>query len=224
MASSEEDASDEIPSDAHNDVEGSSSDGEDIEIQIPGQAAPQAAASRDGAERQRVLKDQSFGDFKDLKTYVESITKVTMSNNPRTTRIAVAPAWFKEAYPDAEICWLNGTLYCHQKRKSSYDQLMKWAKTTCTCKVRYALCAKTRQWRISEFDDCHNHEVESNVETSATGIVHIRNAARLNQEMIVAIHNWLDSNQSEYRQLFRASTFAFTDTFQEQKRLECFFM
>jgi hypothetical protein len=207
--------SDQISSDAHSDVEGSSSDGDDIDVN-PGQPAAmplgRAADARDVADRQSVLTDQSFCEFKELKTYVESITKVTMSNNPRTTRIQVAPAWFKEAFPAAEVCWLNGTLYCHQPKKASYDQVMKWAKTTCTCKVRYALCSKTKQWRIYEFDDCHNHEVETQVETSATGIVHIRNAARLNQDMIVAIHNWLDAKQSEYSQLF-SCTYALTDTF-----------
>jgi hypothetical protein len=203
---SSEDGSDDISSDAHSEYEVGDTDDADEDSE-PAPAA--SVASLDG-DRQKTLIDQTFGNFEDLKKYVESITFVTMSNNKRTTRFQSAPVWFKEAFPDADICWLSGTLYCHQPRKESYDQYVKWAKTTCTCKVRYALCSKTKRWRISEFNDCHNHEVQSQVETSATGIVHIRNAARLNQDMIVAINNWLDAHISEYIQLFRAPTHQLT--------------
>jgi hypothetical protein len=202
---SSDDGSDCVSSDAHNDDDddGGSSDGENV--------APVGQAfitlHGESADRPSVLKDQTFGDFEELKKYVESITLVTMSNNKRTTRVQKAPAWFKVAFPDAQICWLNGTLYCHQPLKASHDHYAKWAKTTCSCKVRYALCSKTKRWRISEFDECHNHVVESHVETSATGIIHIRNAARLNQDMIVTINNWLDAHQSEYSQLCHLRTY-----------------
>jgi hypothetical protein len=202
------DGSDEISSDAHSEYESEGSD-DALEDSEPPPPASDASLPHDG-DRQKTLKDQTFGNFEELKKYVESITFVAMSNNKRTTRFQLAPAWFKDAFPNADICWLNGTLYCHQPRKQSYDQYVKWAKTMCTCKVRYALCSKTKRWRISEFDDRHNHEVQSHVEQSATGIVHIRNAARLNQDMIVAINNWLDAHISEYSQLFRAPTHLLT--------------
>jgi hypothetical protein len=152
---------------------------------------------QDAAQRYRALKDHTFGNFDDLKKYVENETKVKMSNNKRTIRFDVAPVWFKDAFPSAEVCWLNGTLYCHQPKKEPYEKFVSWAKTMCTCKVRYALCSQTKLWRITEFDDCHNHNVEATAETSATGIIHIRNAARLDQDMIVTIKNWLDANQSD---------------------------
>jgi hypothetical protein len=161
-----------------------------------------ASDEQDSAERQRALKDQTFGDFEELKRYVENVTKVTMSNNKRTIRFDVAPLWFKEAFPSAQVCWLNGTLYCHQPKKEQWHKYFSWAKTMCTCKVRYALCSQTKLWRISDFDDCHNHVVEATVETSATGITHIRNAARLDQDMIVTIANWLDAKQSDIILLF----------------------
>lgn len=205
---SSEDGSDAISSDAHNeddDADGSS-DGEEA----GSASAAFIALHGDTADRPSVLKGQSFADFEELKQYVESITLVKMSNNPRTSRIQNAPVWFKLAFPDAQICWLNGTLYCHQPLKESHDHYVAWAKTTCTCRVRYALCSATKRWRISEFVECHNHEVESHVETSATGITHIRNAARLNQDMIVTINNWLDAHQSKYSQLFRAPTHLLT--------------
>ena len=202
---SSEDDSDGISSDAHTEFDkADSSDGDEIVHDL-------VQAATDG-DRLKALKSQTFATFEELKKYVDSVTKVNMSNNPRTTRVQSAPAWFKEAFPDAQICWLNGTLYCHQKKKECYVEHVKWAKTTCTCKVRYALCSKTKRWRIAEFDDCHNHEVETNVEISATGVVHIRNAAKLNQDMILTLNDWLDAKQSEWSQLFRAHTHLLTSS------------
>ena len=162
-----------------------------------GSDAGSASDEQDAAQRHRALKDQTFGNFDDLKKYVDNVTKVKMSNNKRTIRFDVAPVWFKDAFPSAEVCWLNGTLYCHQPKKEPYEKFVSWAKTMCTCKVRYALCSQTKLWRFTEFDDCHNHNVEATAETSATGIIHIRSAARLDQDMIVTIKNWLDAHQSD---------------------------
>jgi hypothetical protein len=166
-----------------------SSDGSDAELAFDDE--------QDAAARHSAFKPQTFGNFEELKEYVENVTKVKMSNNKRTIRFDAAPVWFKDAFPSAEVCWLNGTLYCHQPKKEEYEKYFSWAKTMCTCKVRYALCSQTKLWRITEFDDCHNHNVKATAETSATGIIHIRNAARLDQDMIVTIKNWLDANQSD---------------------------
>ena len=142
-----------------------------------------------------VATEQTFAHFDDLKRYVESICGCKMSNNKRTTRSP--PIWFRKECPSADLAWLSGTLYCH-KPKEIHASFVAWAKTSCTCHARYVLCPKTMLWRIvSEVASLnHNHQVETTVEeSSAAGLVHIRSATKLDQDMIRTIHSWFDARQ-----------------------------
>jgi hypothetical protein len=57
----------------------------------------------------------TFEHFVDLQKCIEGQSRVGMSNNKRTTR--TPPAWFKSQHAEAEVAWLSGTLYCHQKKQ-----------------------------------------------------------------------------------------------------------
>jgi hypothetical protein len=146
----------------------------------------------------------TFEDFEDLKKHVQGIFKCKMSNNKRTTRSP--PQWFKKEYPDVQVAWLNGTLYCHQP-KQEHDAFVPWAKTTCHCHARYSLCSDTLRWRLGSLLATHNHDIAtSSCAPSATGLVHIRSAEQLSQDMIRSIINWFDAkiNTKEIRFHFKA--------------------
>jgi hypothetical protein len=137
--------------------------------------------------------DQLFAEFGDLKKFVESRTQCKMSNNKRTTRSP--PTWFKKDVPSAEVAWLSGTLYCHQP-KLGHENYVRWAKTSCTCHSRYVLCPKSFLWRIVSLSVSHNHSVapitSSVHQSSASGLVHIRSAAKLDQDMVRTINIWFE--------------------------------
>jgi hypothetical protein len=143
-------------------------------------------------------KDLTFAKFEDLKKYVEKecgIAGIGMSNNKRTTRHP--PVWFAKQFPECELAWLSGTLYCMQPRLGEGGKYVPWAKTSCTCHSRYVLCPKTFLWRIDSCSCAHNHAVVSNAdEPSASGLVHYRTAAKLDQDMVQTINTWLQGKSS----------------------------
>jgi hypothetical protein len=154
-------------------------------------------ADIDGAAVLEAVMDalKTFESFEDLKAYAESLLKCKLSNNPRTTKSP--PKWLKAAFPDAQRYWMNGTLYCMQA-KCDHEAYVAWAKTTCTCFVRYSLCPQTRKWKLGKGSTkcctSHNHELEKmEAETSATGLTHYRSALALDQDMIQTIHSWFDA-------------------------------
>ena len=183
-SSSSGESSDSESSDAESDSDDESS------------AASVADADEDADEDAVVDKGTShcFEKFDDLKKYVESQTGVQMSNNKRTTRNC--PVWFKKQYPDADIAWLSGTLYCHQPR-TCHMPFVRWAKTSCTCHSRYTLCRKTFLWLIVSCCCDHNHVVPSNVaQVSISGLITYRKAAKLDQDMVRTINTWLEGKAS----------------------------
>jgi hypothetical protein len=162
---------------------GSESSGDDLDIDV----APDLEAFTDALT--------TFESFEDLKAYAESLMKCKLSNNNRTTKHP--PKWLQAAFPDAKSYWMNGTLYCMQA-KCDHQAYVPWAKTTCTCFVRYSLCPVTTKWKLGKGEDkcctSHNHELEKMVtETSATGLTHYRSALALDQDMIQTIHSWFDA-------------------------------
>ena len=162
---------------------GSESSGDDADIDV----APDLEAVMDALT--------TFESFEELKAYAESLMKCKLSNNNRTTKHP--PKWLQAAFPDAKSYWMNGTLYCMQA-KCDHQAFVPWAKTTCTCFVRYSLCPVTTKWKLGKGEgQCctsHNHELEKMVtETSATGLTHYRSALALDQDMIQTIHSWFDA-------------------------------
>ena len=137
-----------------------------------------------------------FDSFEDLKVYAESLMKCPLSNNKRTTNSP--PKWMKEFCPEAKSYWMNGTLYC-MKARCDHDTYVPWAKTTCTCYMRYSMCQETKKWRMGTSCLSHNHELEKGTaETpSGTGMTHYRSALALDQDMIRTIHCWLDAKIGE---------------------------
>ena len=136
----------------------------------------------------------TFEDFEDLKKHVQAVFKCKMSNNKRTTRSP--PQWFKKVYPNVQVAWVNGTLYCHQP-KQEHGAFVPWAKTSCRCHARYSMCSDTLRWRLGSLVATHNHDIAtSSCAPSATGLVHIRHAEQLTQCMIRSINNWFDSKTS----------------------------
>jgi hypothetical protein len=145
-----------------------------------------------------------FETFGELKKYAESIMKCKLSNNKRTSRNP--PKWVKAMNPDATSHWFNGTLYCMQALRSEHDKFVTWAKTSCTCYARYAMCSGSKKWQLQAHSCVHNHELSAVVQEGASGMVHICDASQLEEEQVSTIGCWLDAMQStkQIRFHFRA--------------------
>jgi hypothetical protein len=134
--------------------------------------------------------DLEFADFDDLKRYAEKLLGCKLSNNKRTT--ASPPRWLKLKYPEVSLHWTSGTLYCKRHVKA-HEGKVSWAKTSCTCHLRYVLDSSDR-WRIQKKCTHHNHEVaQDQCRIGISGIRHITSASHLEQDQIRTINAWFDS-------------------------------
>jgi hypothetical protein len=199
---------------ASDDVSSDSDSSEAVAGHVPGpisdsssdDEAEDEANAEVGGEEAHAVKSamEIFETFDELKKYAESIMKCKLSNNKRTSRNP--PKWVKTINPDATSHWFNGTLYCMQALKSEHDKFVTWAKTSCTCFARYAMCSGSKKWQLKAHSCVHNHELEVVVQEGESGMIHISDASQLEEEQVSTIGCWLDAMQStkQIRFHFRA--------------------
>lgn len=148
---------------------------------------------------------ETFETFDELKKYAETLLKCKLSNNKRTSKNP--PKWVRAANPDAASHWFNGTLYCMQALKSEEEKFVPWAKTSCTCHARYALCSGSKKWQLQARSSVHNHALEEAVaQEGVSGMIHISDAGQLEEDQVRTIGCWLDAKQGtkQIRFHFRA--------------------